>query len=533
MKQLLLRNKKEMIKYFIGAFITIIPNLLITFTISYSFGMLTATTKEGMIRIGLTSFVILMTQPLIYIFSRALRIGFSRDILLDVRKESFKKISDLSVQEFGQSSKETYLSEMISDFNLFERDFFLSILNMISSGGTFVGGILILWFFVSPVIALSTVTITVVLYLISRIFESPVRKTLQENQDANVDYNMELSNILNGLEIMKLYQVEHAFKKIVRATIRKLENIKNHYRVLNGTQTALAQGIASTYQVIVLVYATYIWTIGKIEMTALVLVFNLMGRLVWSFIEVTSYLNRYKASIDVYNRLTNRTSTIKKGIEKLDAFQFLIVKGLNYAYGDHQVFNNLNFSFEKGSKTLIYGPSGIGKTTLLNCITQTYSDYTGLVQVNGFDLREIDPDSFMEKIGYIRQNHFMFDESIRYNITLNEHYDELKLIQVLKDVDLWSWVQSMEDGLDHQLKSNGSNVSGGQKQRLSIARELYHDCEVLFVDEPSASLDDETSKHIYDTLLSLNRTIVCVSHRHLDYLKTRFSHIIDLGNTQQ
>jgi len=139
----------------------------------------------------------------------------------------------------------------------------------------------------------------------------------------------------------------------------------------------------------------------------------------------------------------------------------------------------------------------------------------------------------MEKIGYIRQNHFMFDESIRYNITLNEHYDELKLIQVLKDVDLWSWVQSMEDGLDHQLKSNGSNVSGGQKQRLSIARELYHDCEVLFVDEPSASLDDETSKHIYDTLLSLNRTIVCVSHRHLDYLKTRFSHIIDLGNTQQ
>ena len=530
MKQLLMKNKKEMIKYFIGAGISIVPSLMITLAISYAFNILNADTKEEMMRISVISLIIFLSQPLLFMLSRAMRIGFMRDIVLEVRKESFEKISSLSIQEFGKSSRETYLSETVSDLNLFEKDFFLSILNIISSGGTFIIGVVILWFFVSPTIALSAIAVTAVLYLISRFYESPVRGMLQATQNANSEYNIELSNVLNGLEVMKLYQVEEPFKKLAKGVIHKLETIKNRYQVLNGTQTALTQGIASAYQVIAIVYATYLWTIGRIEMGALVLSFNLLGQMVWSFISVTSFLNRYKASLDVYNRLTSRKETQQKGTEQLNEFKYLKIYELGYTYGDKQVFENLNFNIEKGSKTLIYGPSGIGKTTLLNCITQTFSDYKGRIEINGVDLQAVAPDSYLKKIGYIRQHHFMFEDSIKNNVILNQDYKEEKLIQVLKDVDLLDWVQSLEEGIEHQLKSNGSNISGGQKQRLSIARELYRDCEVLFVDEPSASLDDQTSEYIYDTLLLLNRTIICVSHRHLDYLKTRFNHVIDLGS---
>lgn len=532
MKQLLMKNKKEMIKYFIGAAISIFPSLMITLAMAYAFNILNASTIEEMIRISIISCIILISQPLLFMLSRAMRIGFMRDIVLEVRKESFEKISSLSIQEFGKSSRETYLSEMVSDLNLFEKDFFLSILNIISSGGTFLAGTVILWFFVSPTIALSTIAVTGVLYLISKFYEEPVRGMLQATQNENAEYNVELSNVLNGLEVMKLYQVEESFKKLAKGVIHKLETIKNRYQILNGTQTALTQGIATTYQVIVLVYATYLWTIGRIEMGALVLSFNLMGQMVWSFISVTSFLNRYKASLDVYNRLTNRKETRQKGTEKLNEFKCLKIYELGYAYGEKQVFENLNFSIENGSKTLIYGPSGIGKTTLLNCITQTFSDYKGRIEINDLDLKEVNPDSYLKKMGYIRQHHFMFEDTIKNNIVLNQEYKQEKLIQVLKDVDLWDWVQNLKEGVEHPLKANGSNISGGQKQRLSIARELYRDCEVLFVDEPSASLDDQTSEHIYDTLLSLNRTIICVSHRHLDYLKTRFNHVIDLGSEE-
>ncbi len=85
---------------------------------------------------------------------------------------------------------------------------------------------------------------------------------------------------------------------------------------------------------------------------------------------------------------------------------------------------------------------------------------------------------------------------------------------------------TLDDKENHQLKQNGSNISGGQRQRISIARELYADADIIFVDEPSASLDDDNAEIIYDTILSLDKTVICVTHRHIDYLKDKFDKVI-------
>lgn len=122
----------------------------------------------------------------------------------------------------------------------------------------------------------------------------------------------------------------------------------------------------------------------------------------------------------------------------------------------------------------------------------------------------------------------MFNDSIKYNIILNMDYDEEKFKQCLVDSALDEWVESLELKENHILEQDGTNISGGQRQRISIARELYHDRDILFVDEPSASLDDLTSIKIYDTLINLDKTIICVTHRHIDYLSSRFNKIISL-----
>lgn len=144
------------------------------------------------------------------------------------------------------------------------------------------------------------------------------------------------------------------------------------------------------------------------------------------------------------------------------------------------------------------------------------------------ELKQIHHESFLEAAGYIRQSHFLFNDSIKNNIILNQTYDHDKLMKVLEDVDLREWVETLELKENHILVNDGSNISGGQRQRVSIARELYHDFPIMFVDEPSASLDDVTSQKIYDTLLKLNKTMVCVTHRHIEYLRTRFDKVIEL-----
>ena len=107
-------------------------------------------------------------------------------------------------------------------------------------------------------------------------------------------------------------------------------------------------------------------------------------------------------------------------------------------------------------------------------------------------------------------------------------FDEEKFRKCCEDSAIDEWIDSLELKEDHILEQDGTNISGGQRQRISIARELYHDRDILFVDEPSASLDDETSLRIYETLFNLDKTIICVTHRHVDYLSSKFNKIIAL-----
>ena len=162
-------------------------------------------------------------------------------------------------------------------------------------------------------------------------------------------------------------------------------------------------------------------------------------------------------------------------------------------------------------------------------MTQNLSDYEGEILYDNQSLKEIDPKSFISNVGYVRQEHFIFDDSIKNNIILNKAFNEDKFIQVLKQSVLYDWIETLELKEGHELLDNGSNISGGQRQRVNIARELYADKEMIIFDEPSSSLDDYTSSKIYETIKNLDKTVVVISHRHIDYLSDSFNQVIDLS----
>ena len=250
--------------------------------------------------------------------------------------------------------------------------------------------------------------------------------------------------------------------------------------------------------------------------------------MIWANVNGASMLNRLNGSIDIFNRITS-TPKWESGNEQYQLDDSIQIESLNFYYGDNHVLRDLSLNIEKGSKVLIYGPSGTGKTTLLNCLSQKLTSYTGSIYVDQKELSTIDFESLLKHSGYVRQNHFMFEGSIQDNIILSEPLDKDRLYKVLEATALQEWIDTLEEGVNHRLTANGDNISGGQRQRISIARELYKDSEVLFVDEPSASLDDETARTLYDTLLSLDKTLIMVSHRHLSYLSNRVDQVINLG----
>jgi ABC-type multidrug transport system fused ATPase/permease subunit len=159
---------------------------------------------------------------LLQMLSRFLRIGFMRDVLIQVRCLAYEKIMNLSIEDYRSQAKENYMALVVSDINVFEKDFFLSILNIIFSFGSFIVGILIM-FFISPFIAISTVAASSLLFIVTRIYEKPTRNIKEKTQEANAEYTIQLSNILNGLEVIKLYQVESNFRHLF---IQLFQNLK-------------------------------------------------------------------------------------------------------------------------------------------------------------------------------------------------------------------------------------------------------------------------------------------------------------------
>jgi len=523
---LLKQNRKQFIFYMVGAFLTTLNGLFSTFALSNAFGIIEEADWNG-IRTRILLVVIFAFTPIVVqMLSRFLRIGFMRDILIQVRTLAYQKIMSHTYESYRKTPKEHYMSMLVSDINLFEKDFFLSLLNIIFSFGSFFLGTIVL-LTISPLIAGATILVTILLYGITSFFKPIARKNKAETQEANASYNTQLSNILQGLEVIKLYHVEEFFKPPFQSIITVLEQIKKKAFQIDELQSNLNHWIAASYQTVIYIYATFLFVQDQISLTALILVFNLIGQLVWSMISGFNFINRYRTSVDIFNRITQTSPTLH-GEEKMRFNEELSVVSLTFNYEHKPVLDQLSFTIKPYQKVLVIGPSGAGKTTLVSCLAQNLSSYEGDVNVDQVELRHIQHESFLEEAGYIRQSHFLFNDSIKNNIILAQELDEAKLTQVLKDVDLYDWIQTLELKEDHVLTQDGSNISGGQRQRISIARELYHDFPMMFVDEPSASLDDMTSQKIYDTLLGLNKTLICVTHRHIEYLKPYFDQVIEL-----
>lgn len=524
LKALLLKNKKSASLYVLGALITAGNNLIFTLGLSYAFNIFTVASVNEALRIGLTSVCILMIPTLLQVCSRFLRIGFMTDILKEVRLMAYDKIMSMDSESFKGKSKQDYQSQLISDINLFEKDFFLSLLNIIFAVVSTILSVVVLSM-ISWVIALICVFTSIILYIITKIYEKPVRNKRKESQKQNKVFNQAVSNLVMGAKTLKHYAQEKVFSKRFHDDVLKLETIKADYFKLNKNQEVISHSIAMFSQILTFSIATYLLAMGKLEIPALIIVLNLTGQIVWVMIMAFSFINKIKASIDIYNSLVSLPTSGNESYQPVSGIDFKI-NSLSYAYDMKKVLDDINLNIEKHEKILIHGPSGSGKTTFLNCLSQNLRSYEGSIKFGDTELKTIDHKDFLNHSAYIRQTHFMFEDSIKNNIVLNQPFDQEKFESVLKQAALFEWIHTLDDKENHKLVQNGSNVSGGQRQRISIARELYASYDIIFIDEPSASLDDENAEVIYDTILNLDKTVICVTHRHLDYLKSKFDKVI-------
>ncbi|EAH7653949.1 BC-type lipopolysaccharide transporter PglK [Campylobacter coli] len=232
---------------------------------------------------------------------------------------------------------------------------------------------------------------------------------------------------------------------------------------------------------------------------------------------ITSYhdLLYYRSSLDIiYQILKQKEESL--GEEKIDFYKELKLENLTFGYKDKKnLFTCLNLSIKKGEKIAFIGESGCGKSTLVDIIIGLLSPREGRVLLDENELNMKNVKNYRQKIGYIPQNIYLFNDSIAKNISFGDEVDEEKLQRVIKQANLEHFVKNLPQGVQTKVGDGGSNLSGGQKQRIAIARALYLDPEILVLDEATSALDTESEARIMDEIykISKDKTMIIIAHR--------------------
>lgn len=533
MKSLLLKRKSAFAVYIFACFLLVIPEVLST----YGFALLIGSIQVGEMTYFLQMLALCVGLAilgvLLFLGSRFLRIGYMRDTILDVRVIAFDKILGLSYEQFNGVSKEVYISNLINDINIFEQNFFLKLLNIIFQGGKYVAFVAILFYF-DWKFALATVLISLLVYFITMKFEKRTVQLQEEVSINNEQLTTDISNTLNGLEILKLSQVEDKFLTNTLKSIDRVERKKLHFAVFTEGQRSITRFLSNFVFVGMLIYLLNLAFSG-VSLTKVALLLQLASGCIWPIGYVIPMFNELKASLAIYEKITSIPEDLHadKKLDRPYKFEKLIeLKDVTFSYEGKSIFKDLNLNIEKGKKYLIKGPSGSGKSTLMKLLSRTATVDSGMITMDGHCYADLEENDFNAHIAFIYQDVFLFEDTIQNNISLFKEATFENMTQVVRQSGLEDFISSKPLGLEEALIENGKNLSGGQRQRVSIARAIFKQADILFVDEGTSSLNEELGRDIENMLLGLESTVIAISHRYYEGVTELYDYVLEISDGQ-
>lgn len=461
-----------------------------------------------MVLVGLTLI------PLRLLYSRS-STNFVRKTLERVKIGYLQKLFRKNINEFREDNNGVYLSQLTNDLNTLETYYLEPQLTVINSAVNVVAVFVVLGI-VDPVIILVAAVTMAVLAWTARANGKPMEKPQKEKSLLLERYTSYIREVLSAFAIIKNNSLDERITSSFAETSKAVQD-KNYE--LDKEYTLATMRIELSIGVINLALLAFmIWTVRSRGFGAggAILLINTFSRLGEPVMRLSEQLPMLKSTGPLLEKIDKQLENQTEDHETLeinDVRQGIRLEGLSFAYGENQVLQGVDLDLEAGSKYLIVGPSGGGKSTLLKLLRKFVPPDSGTIRLDGQDLADITKESYFRLLANVEQQVFLFDDNVRNNITLFKEYPEAEVERAVRGAGLESVVAEFSDGLDHQIRGNGSNISGGQKARIAIARALISKARILILDEAFASLDEEVARQIEQTVLALDNVLVLqVSH---------------------
>lgn len=444
---------------------------------------------------------------------------------------AFQKLTEKSISSFRDESTATYLSALTNDANSIEADYLAQQLSLITKTVTFIGALaMMLWY--SPLMTAIALGVTILPLVASLLTGSKLQAAEKRVSDRNKDFTAALHDCLSGFAVVKNFKAEREIFKLFAESNRALESEKFNKRRIK-TLVGMIGAVAGIFaQLGVFLIGAYLALSGYGLTPGVVIIFvNLMNFLIQPIAELPGLLASRRAALGLIGKLAaalEKNPTACGGEELSMLEHDICLEKVSFSYdGEKEVLHEISAVFEAGKAYAIVGGSGSGKSTMLHLLMAGSTEYTGNILLDGTELRRIAPESLYEMTSVIQQNVFVFNASIKDNVAMFRSFPQQELDDAIRRAHLTGLIA--ERGESYLCGEGGNGLSGGEKQRVSIARSLLKKSSVLLADEVTAALDAQTAHQVTSDILDLHgMTRIIVTHTLEESLLRRYDGIIVL-----
>jgi ATP-binding cassette subfamily B multidrug efflux pump len=447
----------------------------------------------------------------------------AQSLIYDIRKETFEHIQNLSFRFFDGRPAGKIISRITNDVQAISDFINTGVVSFVSEIISILG-IIVIIFVINYKLAAITVTVVPVFILLLICLKSASEKAWSETRKTMANINANMNETLQGMRVIQAFSRQ-------KHNILKFEEInkKNYKAHMHATIIQLLSwplvefvGMAGTCAVVWL--GAIMVTKDEVSVGTVIAFANYIWRL-WSPLSALSKVyNQALSAMASSERIFHILDTEPEIVDSPDAIELEDINGtvefINVTFGynpeERMVLHDISFKAEPGEVVALVGPTGAGKTSIINLLMRFYDPIEGSILIDGYDIRDIKLSSMRSRVSMVLQDSFIFSGSIKENILYGKlDATEDEIINVARATKVLDFVEKFGEGFDTDVEERGAKLSSGQRQLLAFARALIADPRILILDEATSSVDTETERHIQEALKTLfkDRTSIVIAHR--------------------
>ena len=529
MKQLIKNHQTAFYAFMIFNILVPLTNIAFAYSIKGIIDSGMSKNKEDLTQAIFVGAVVIFIYAGLNFISSRLRNKLVRKIMARYKNKVFQSILDRDYREFSKETSGKFISILTEHMKKIEQDYLHQYFNISKNLSLMIFSLIAMfignWFLTLLVIIVSSIAM-----LISGFIGK--KSAFMQNRAMIVEqtYLAKIKDIIAGFLVIKSFNVKEAIYQDYSYVSENLEEIY----FIKGKFDVLSNIISQLSGMIVFLVAfgggMYLVFNGYTSIGSVTAIVQLVNFVVMPVNEVGMGITKFREgqvtleAFEVQDIPEFQTGKTKEYFNEVITFSNV---DFSYPNTEGRIFNHLSVKIQKGEKIAIVGRSGSGKSTLLNLLLRFYEVTSGHILIDNQDLQDISIESLYNLMTVVQQDVYIFDDTLKANITLNQSFTEHDIKQAVQQSGLDSYVLENDLTLQALCGENGSNLSGGQKQRLSIARALIRKTPILLLDEATSSLDNQVTTEIENSILKIqDLTALVVTHKLNELILKKYDRIL-------